>query len=324
MGSVTTGSRPGSTASATSTSPPSSTGRVDVVPRPSPDALRGASVAGARRVGVAASPRDSAGAGRRARGASSRASWVAANLGCPRTAIVKPDLVFICGSRSLRGFTITYRGPGGAGSSSLRKPRLAAITKGGLGALGPWSGRAVLLVTRERPLAPWIPCGACLLVAVSRCPGISRWSGEPRVPLVRAPAQHLLRSRAPGSSPTRSCAVHATRAHHEEARDAGPALPRRRRPGGARTESQVVVQERVPEEPAALRFHREIPGSAIPATRSTPHHGIQGASGRSRVNQKNSATTTSGPSAPRTPFVIAARRGLRRRGRARAARRRGT
>src|SRR5438874_3598902 len=64
------------------------------------------------------------------------------------------------------------------------------------------------------------------------------------------------------------------------------------------------VDQRKPRLPASAARYQ---GRAIPTARSAPHHGIQGKSGRSRVSQKKSATTTSGPSAARTPFVSAAR-----------------
>jgi 4-amino-4-deoxy-L-arabinose transferase-like glycosyltransferase len=94
---------------------------------------------------------------------------VAANLGMFLDGrIVKPDLVFILWlTLAFAGFTITYRGAGRRGLvlfyASLG---LAAITKGVLGALGPLVVVALFFwLTRERPLAPWIPWWGVLLVA---------------------------------------------------------------------------------------------------------------------------------------------------------------
>jgi 4-amino-4-deoxy-L-arabinose transferase-like glycosyltransferase len=82
--------------------------------------------------------------------------------------IVKPDLVFIlCLVLALAGFAWAYRG---AGRWALvlfyAALGLATLAKDVLGALGPLVVVALfLLLTRERPLAPWFPWWGVLVAA---------------------------------------------------------------------------------------------------------------------------------------------------------------
>ena len=93
---------------------------------------------------------------------------VVANLGMYLYGrLVKPDMLFIlCIVLAYAGFAVAYKG-GGRWALALfyASLGLAAMTKDVLGALGPLAVVALFfLLTRERPLAPWIPWWGVLLL----------------------------------------------------------------------------------------------------------------------------------------------------------------
>jgi hypothetical protein len=99
---------------------------------------------------------------------------VAANLGSfVYGRIVTPDMLFILFIvLAFAGFTIAYRG-GGRGGLVLFYGALglAALAKDLLGALGPLAVVGVFFwLTRERPVAPWVPWWGVLLVAAVALP----------------------------------------------------------------------------------------------------------------------------------------------------------
>ena len=97
---------------------------------------------------------------------------VVANLGMYLYGrLVKPDLPFIlCLVLAYAGFAVAYRG-GGRRALALFYASLgvATMTKDVLGAIGPLAIVALFfLLTRERPLAPWVPWwGILLLLAIA-------------------------------------------------------------------------------------------------------------------------------------------------------------
>lgn len=99
---------------------------------------------------------------------------VAANLGLfVDGRIVKPDLVFILWlTLAFAGFTLAYRGGGRRGLALFYASLgLAAVTKDLLGALGPLVVIGLFFwLTRERPLAPWVPWWGVLLAAAIALP----------------------------------------------------------------------------------------------------------------------------------------------------------
>ena len=94
---------------------------------------------------------------------------VSANLGIFVYArVVKPDLVFIlCIFLAYAGFVLAYRGAGRWALALFYVALgLAAIAKDVLGALGPCAVIALFFrLSRERPLAPWVPWWGPLLTA---------------------------------------------------------------------------------------------------------------------------------------------------------------
>jgi 4-amino-4-deoxy-L-arabinose transferase-like glycosyltransferase len=87
--------------------------------------------------------------------------------------LVKPDMVFIlCIVLAYAGFAIAYKGAGRWGLAVFYASLGAAtMTKDILGALGPLAVVAIFLVlTRERPLAPWAPWWGVLLLLVLAVP----------------------------------------------------------------------------------------------------------------------------------------------------------
>ena len=84
--------------------------------------------------------------------------------------LVKPDMVFIlCIVLAYAGFALAYKGAGRRGLVVFYASLGAAtMTKDVLGAVGPLAVVALfLLLTRERPLAPWAPWwGVLLLLAI--------------------------------------------------------------------------------------------------------------------------------------------------------------
>jgi 4-amino-4-deoxy-L-arabinose transferase-like glycosyltransferase len=95
---------------------------------------------------------------------------VVANLGMYLYGrLVKPDLPFIlCLVLAYAGFVVAYKG-GGRGALALFYVGLglATMTKDVLGAIGPLAIVALFFVlTRERPLAPWVPWWGVLLLVV--------------------------------------------------------------------------------------------------------------------------------------------------------------
>jgi 4-amino-4-deoxy-L-arabinose transferase-like glycosyltransferase len=87
--------------------------------------------------------------------------------------LVKPDVPFIlCLVLAYAGFAIAYRG-GGRGGLVLFYASLgmATLTKDVLGAIGPLVVVALFfLLTRERPVAPWVPWWGILIVLVIAAP----------------------------------------------------------------------------------------------------------------------------------------------------------
>jgi len=85
--------------------------------------------------------------------------------------LVKPDMVFmLCIVLAYAGFAVAYKGAGRWGLAVFYASLGAAtMTKDILGALGPLAVVAIFLVlTRERPLAPWAPWwGVLLLLALT-------------------------------------------------------------------------------------------------------------------------------------------------------------
>jgi 4-amino-4-deoxy-L-arabinose transferase-like glycosyltransferase len=94
---------------------------------------------------------------------------VSANLGVFLYArLVKPDLVFIlCIVLVFAGFVLAYRGAGrGALALFYAALGLAALAKDLLGALGPCVVIAFFFwLSRERPIAPWVPWWGPLITA---------------------------------------------------------------------------------------------------------------------------------------------------------------
>jgi 4-amino-4-deoxy-L-arabinose transferase-like glycosyltransferase len=83
--------------------------------------------------------------------------------------LVKPDMIFIlCIVLAYAGFAIAYKGAGRWGLAVFYASLGAAtMTKDVLGAAGPLAVVALfLLLTRERPLAPWMPWWGVLLLLV--------------------------------------------------------------------------------------------------------------------------------------------------------------
>ena len=99
---------------------------------------------------------------------------VIANLGMYVYArLVKPDMVFIlCIVLAYAGFVVAYKGAGRWGLAVFYASLGAAtMTKDILGALGPLAVVALfLLLTRERPLAPWAPWWGVLLLLAAVVP----------------------------------------------------------------------------------------------------------------------------------------------------------
>ena len=96
---------------------------------------------------------------------------VTANLGMYLYGrLVKPDMIFIlCIVLAYAGFAVAYKGAGRWGLAVFYASLGAAMmTKDVLGAAGPLAVVALFLVlTRERPLAPWAPWwGVLLLLAI--------------------------------------------------------------------------------------------------------------------------------------------------------------
>ena len=93
---------------------------------------------------------------------------VVANLGMYLYGrLVKPDMIFIlCIVLAYAGFAIAYKGAGRSGLALFYVGLgAAAMTKDVLGALGPLVVVALFFVlTRERPIAPWAPWWAVLLL----------------------------------------------------------------------------------------------------------------------------------------------------------------
>ena len=87
--------------------------------------------------------------------------------------IVKPDMLFIlCLVLAYAGFAVAYRG-GGRWALALFYASLGAatMTKDILGAVGPLAVVALfLLLTRERPVAPWVPWWGVLLLLACAVP----------------------------------------------------------------------------------------------------------------------------------------------------------
>ena len=95
---------------------------------------------------------------------------VVANLGMYLYGrLVKPDLPFIlCIVLAYAGFAVAYRGGGRRGLVLFYASLAAAtMTKDILGAIGPLAVVGLfLLLTRERPVAPWVPWWGILLLVV--------------------------------------------------------------------------------------------------------------------------------------------------------------
>jgi 4-amino-4-deoxy-L-arabinose transferase-like glycosyltransferase len=87
--------------------------------------------------------------------------------------ILKPDMLFIlCLVLAYAGFVLAYKG-GGRRALALfyASLGLATMTKDILGAVGPLAVVALfLLLTRERPVAPWIPWWGVLVLLVCTVP----------------------------------------------------------------------------------------------------------------------------------------------------------
>ena len=87
--------------------------------------------------------------------------------------IVKPDMLFILFiTLAFAGFTVAYRGGGRRGLVLFYGALgLAVLAKDLLGALGPIAAVGLFFwLTRERPLAPWVPWWGVLLVAAVALP----------------------------------------------------------------------------------------------------------------------------------------------------------
>ena len=99
---------------------------------------------------------------------------VVANLGMYLYArLVKPDMVFIlCILLAYAGFAVAYKGAGRWGLALFYASLgVATLAKDVLGALGPLAVVGLFfLLTRERPLAPWAPWWAVLVMLLIAVP----------------------------------------------------------------------------------------------------------------------------------------------------------